>query len=265
MDEFMLRAVLAGGGVALLTGGLGCFIVWQRMAYFSDSLAHSALLGLAVGALLGLGETSSDVLGVALVATGFALILAWSQENKMLTSDTMLGVLAHSALALGMIFISFTGKIFNLHAYLFGDILLVQWQDIAWIYGCAALVITVLVRIWSQLVAVTIHPELAQAEGVRVLRLNCVLFVLMAFAVAVMVQVTGVLLVTSMLIIPAAAVQFWARKPESMAVLATLAGFLSILGGLWGSLQWDLPSGPAIIVTAMVLLVVSIAANRGRP
>lgn len=258
IDDFLLRALFAGFGVVLLAGPLGCFVVWRRMAYFGDSLAHSALLGIALGFLLGL----DPILGVAAAAALLALLLLLLQRQKQLASDTLLGLMAHSGLALGLVVLSFfEGLRLDLLSYLFGDILAVTAGDLAWIYGAALAGLLVLAALWRPLLAVTVHEELARAEGVPAGPVQLVFTLLLALVVALAMQIVGILLITALLIVPAATARRFARSPEQMALLAVGFGLLAVAGGLAGSLAWDTPSGPSVVVAGLALFVVSLGAS----
>ena len=262
LDDFLVRALLAGLGVALTAGPLGCFVVWRRMAYFGDSLAHNALLGVALGLLLGIDPT----LGVAFASISLALLLVLLQRQKLLASDTLLGILAHSGLALGLVTLSFMRDVrVDLFAYLFGDLLAVRTLDILYIYGVAALVLLTLGLLWRKLLLITLHEELAAAEGLPVLRLRLALILLTAITIAVAMKVVGVLLITSLLIIPAAAARRLARTPEEMALGATLIALLAVTAGLSASFYLDTPSGPSVVVASAVLFVLSLAGGGLRP
>ncbi|MBD3667764.1 MAG: metal ABC transporter permease, partial [Kangiella sp.] len=250
LEEFFVRALLGGIGVALIAGPLGCFVVWRRMAYFGDALAHSALLGVALGLMLSI----EPVLGV--LAAGIVLAVAFTllQRQQRFAADTVLGLLAHSALALGLVALGLMENLrVDLLGYLFGDVLALSWSDVATIYGGAALVLLALLFIWRRLLAVTVEPELAQADGIDPLLVRLAFSLLLAIVVAMAMQVVGVLLITALLIIPAAAARRFASTPEQMAVLAAGAGMLSVALGLGGSLSFDTASGPSIVVAAMVL------------
>jgi len=261
IDDFMLRALTAGIGVAVVAAPLGCFVVWRRMAYFGATLAHSALLGVALGLVLSLDLT----LGVVISSVAVTLLVALFQRQRLIGSDTLLGILAHSGLAVGLVALSFLhGVRVDLMTYLFGDVLAVSATEIAWIYGGGALVLATLALIWRPLLALTIHEELARAEGVPALRIQIAFMLTLAIAVAIAMKVVGVLLIISLLIIPAAAARGLSRTPEQMAILATAAGALSVLGGLFASLQWDTPSGPSIVVVATVLFALGLAAGAVR-
>jgi len=259
LDDFLVRALLGGLGVALVAGPLGCFVVWRRLSYFGATLAHGAMLGIA----LGVAAEIDLVLGVALTGTAIAVAIVLMERRVGLATDTLLGLLAHSSLALGLVIVSFLETLrLDLMGYLFGDILSVGRADLAWIWGGGAAVLAVLAWIWRDLLALTVDEELAQAEGVHTLAVRLVFTVLLALVIAVSMRLVGILLITSMLIIPAATVRAFAPGPERMAVLAAAAGAVAVAGGLGASLAWDTPSGPSIVVAALVLFVVVQTAAR---
>jgi zinc transport system permease protein len=256
MDDFILRALLGGLAVALVAGPLGSFVVWRRMAYFGDTLAHSALLGVALGFLIGISVS----LTVILLCVSLAMLLVVLQRQRRLASDTLLGILAHSALSLGLVAISFLeGVRIDLMAYLFGDILAVSWNDLWWIFAGGLVALLLLLVLWRPLLAVTVHEDLARVEGVRVSLVSIGFMLLIALVIAVAMKVVGILLITSLMIIPAAAARRLSSTPEQMALLAAAIGSLAVVGGIWGSLEWDTPTGPSIVVAAAVLFAVIFA------
>lgn len=255
LDDFFTRALVAGIGVALVAGPLGCFIVWRRMAYFGDTLSHAALLGVALSLLLNI-NTMVAVGGVSLILAGLLIAL---RRRDTLSSDAILGLLSHSALALGLVCLAFmTWVRIDLLGLLFGDILAVTRLDIALIYGGGAVVLVLLALIWRRLFAATVSPDLAASEGLRPDRTELVFIVLTAIVIAISLKVIGALLITALLIIPAAAARRLSNSPEQMAVIAALAGVVAVLGGLYTSLHYDTPSGPSIVVAAMVLFILSL-------
>ena len=251
-EPFVLRALAAGIGVAIIAGAIGCFVVWRRMAYFGDSLAHSALLGIALGLATGLGTNIATII----VCFAFALLLLWLQQKKVLATDTLLGILAHSALSIGIIVISTLEQRIDLHAYLFGDILTVGVEELWWIYIGGAIVLILLLLNWESLVLMTIDEDLAIADNVRVFLMHLLLMLLMTIVVAVSIRVVGILLITSMLIIPAATAKQLARSPEAMAVTTAILGMIAVVVGIYASIQFDTPSSPSIVATATVLFIV---------
>lgn len=255
LDDFFIRALIAGFGVAIVAGPLGCFIVWRRLAYFGDTLAHSALLGVALALLFEVNIT----LAVFAVSTLVSLVLFALQRRASLSSDALLGLLAHSALALGLVCLAFlTWVRVDLMGFLFGDILSVAWRDIAIVYAGGAVVLVVLALIWRPLFAATVNREVAEAEGLSPDRANVIFTLLMALVIAISMKIVGVLLITALLIIPAATARRFATGPEQMAVYASSAGIIAVLAGLFGSLQWDTPSGPSIVVAALCLFLLSL-------
>lgn len=261
LEPFVLRALLAGVGVALVAGALGCFVVWRRMAYFGDSLSHAALAGIPLGVLVGISESYA----VLLVAALFALFLVWVRRHSVLTLDTILGIIAHGMLAVGMVMIALIDMpVFHLHSVLFGDILSVQNADIRNIYALASVVIMALYIYWDALVLMTVSEDLARVEGINLAAMNLLLVFLIAMMVAVSFQIVGVLLITSMLIIPAAAGRIPARSPEGMMAVACVVGSFSVLTGVWASMLWDTPPGPSIVVMEVLIFFVLMVASAVR-
>lgn len=260
LDDFLVRAALAGAGLALAAGPLGCFVVWRRMAYFGDATAHAAILGVALALALSV-SIFAGVLGMAL-----AMAVAISGlSGKGFAMDTLLGVLAHSALALGLVAVAFLpGVRVDLMAYLLGDILAVSRLDLAVIWGGAGVVLGLLAWRWQPLLTATLNGDLANAGGVDPKREQLVLTLALAVVVALGIKVVGALLITAMLIIPAAAARCFARTPEAMAGIAALAGLLAVLGGLAASYYWDTPTGPTIVAAAAGFFVAANVLNRFR-
>jgi zinc transport system permease protein len=260
LDDFLVRAGLAGVGLSLATGPLGAFVVWRRMAYFGDATAHAAILGVA----LALASDLPVGLGTLVVALAMAVTVA-TLAARGWAMDTTLGVLAHSALAFGLVAISFVpGVRTDLSAYLFGDILAVSRLDLLWIWGGAALVAGLLVWRWDALLTATLNEDLAHASGLNPDRERLVLVLALALVVAVALKVVGALLIAAMLIIPAAAARGISRSPEAMAAAAALIGAAASLGGLRLSLWQDTPAGPSIIACAAVVFALSAAAGNLR-
>lgn len=251
MADFIIRALLAGLMVAIIAGPLGCFVVWRRMSYFGDTLSHSALFGIALGLLMDVNLELSVLF--ACIVLAFALVMM--DDHRELSTDTILGILAHSSLALGLVIISFTDNQINLMAYLFGDLLTVSRENLTWIAITCILILGVLFQNWNKLLTITLHAELAQVEGLNVLRIRLLLMLLIALMVAVSMKVVGVLLITSLLIIPPACARAFSNTPERMAILSGVTGCLAVCGGLAASWFWDTPTGPSVVVTASLLFV----------
>lgn len=255
MHDFLIRALIGGFGVALVAGPFGSFVVWRRLAYFGDTLAHSALLGVALGFLLHINLT----LGIFIICQVLAILLFFSQYQRQLASDTLLGIFSHGALSLGLVVLAFMDDVrIDLVSYLFGDILAISSIDLIWIYGAGGIALLGLIYIWKPLLSITIHEDLARVEGLPVDRINWAFLGLIALTVAIMMKVVGMLLVTSLLIIPAATARRFANTPESMAIMAIVVGCFSVMLGLLSSFYYDTPSGPSIVVAGCLLFIASI-------
>ncbi len=252
LEDFFWRAMLAGIGVALVAGPLGCFVVWRKMAYFGDTMAHSALLGVALGLLFGV----APMIGVFAVGLAVALLLSGFLQKPFLSGDTLLGTLSHASLALGVLLISLMTWIrVDLLGYLFGDILSVTRIDLLWIYAVGGITLILLAWLWRPLLAITVDRELAGAEGMNVISCELTLMLVIAAVIALAMKVVGILLITSLLIIPAAAARRLSRTPEQMAAAAAIIGVLSVALGLFASFHFDTPSGPSIVTAAVFLFM----------
>ena len=255
MDELIFRALAGGLILAAMLGPLGSFVVWRRMAYFGDTIAHSALLGVALS-LLSAGAMPMTA-AIFLVAISVAFILSRYSRDARFHTDTLLGILAHSALALGLVLVALNDDVqVDVEAFLFGDILAIDWADVGVLAALALVVAATLKTQWRKLMMATIDPAIAQVEGINVARQQLILTVLLAAVIAVAIKITGVLLITALLVIPAAAARTLARTPLHMALLASMVGMLSVAGGLFASLQLDAPSGPMMVVAAALIFVV---------
>ena len=257
LDDFLVRAALAGLGVSLAAGLLGCFVVWRRMAYFGDATAHAAVLGVALALAFDFPITVGTLTVALCMAFAISRLAARGQAV-----DSGLGVLSFSALALGLVAISFVPTVrVDLTTYLFGDILAVGRADLSVIWSGALGIVALLVWRWSRLLTATLNAELAASAGIDPRREELAFTVAMALVVALAIKVVGALLIAALLIIPASAARNLSRTPEAMAVASVGVAALSVLLGLGGSLTYDTPAGPSIIVASAVLFVVSLAAR----
>ena len=255
IEDFMLRAALGGLGVAGVAGPLGCFVIWRRMVYFGAALAHSALLGVALGLALGVPAD----LGIAVLCLAMALGFLALDRGRLVASDTLLGILAHASLALGLLALALMeGLRVDLMSYLFGDILALDLADLVVIYTLMVLVLGLLVLFWRPLLSATVDEDLARVEGLATGPMKLIFTLLMAVVIAVGMKVVGILMVISLLIIPAATARRLATSPEGMALAAAACGALSVVMGLAASYFWDLPSGAAIVAAAAVLFLCSL-------
>ncbi|MPQ75575.1 iron chelate uptake ABC transporter family permease subunit [Hydrogenovibrio sp. JE_KL2] len=253
--EFLVLALLGGLLVASIATPLGVFMVWQRQSYFSATLAHSALLGVSLGLLLQLNLT----LAVMLTSVMIALSIFFLSKKTALSSDTLLGLLAHSTLALGLVILSFQNHIqIDIMSYLFGDILSINTTDIILMAVLLVAVVLYFLRYWQDLLNITLNTELAQVEGVRTQSVQLMYTLLLALLIALAIKVVGILLITSLLIIPSAAAHRLSKSPEQMLSISYLFALLSIVFGLVFSMQWDTPAGPSIVVVASLIFLASL-------
>ena len=261
MLDFIIYALIAGLSVAIVAGPLGAFVVWRRMAYFGDTLAHSALLGIALGILFDINLS----LAVVLCCVALALGLVAMQRQHWIATDTLLGIMAHSALSLGLVAISLLDNVrIDLQAYLFGDLLAITPEDLKWILLGGIAVLAAIYWLWKPLLAITINEELAQVEGIQVARYRLALMLLIAMVIAGAMKLVGVLLITSLLIMPAAAARRMSATPEQMAIFASMLGSVAVVGGI--ALSWfaDTPAGPSVVVCALVIFLLIFFAPRAR-
>ncbi|MEA1065266.1 zinc ABC transporter permease subunit ZnuB [Erwinia sp. HR93] len=255
MIELLLPGWLAGILIACAAGPLGAFVVWRRMSYFGDTLAHASLLGVAFGLMLDVNPFWAVIIVTLLLALG----LVWLEKRPHLAIDTLLGIMAHSALSLGLVVVSLMANIrIDLMAYLFGDLLAVTPDDLIAIAIGVTAVVGILIWQWRNLLSMTISPELAFVDGVKLQRVKLLLMLVTALTIGVAMKFVGALIITSLLIIPAAAARRFARTPEQMAGNAVIIGMLAVTGGLAFSAQWDTPAGPSVVLVAALLFIISL-------
>jgi zinc transport system permease protein len=254
-EPFLMRALLAGLGLAIVAAPLGCFVVWRRMAYYGEAVAQAALIGVALGLALSLDLTAS-VLIVTLAVSGLLLLLG---RQQVVPFDSLLGLLAHAALAIGVIAASLVrGPQVDLVSFLFGDIFAINDTDLAWIYLGGAAALAALLYIWRPLLSLAVHEDLAAAEGADTGRTKLIFVIVLALVVAIAIKIVGALLTIAFLIMPAAAARPLSETPEQMAMYATFIGMVAVAAGLFLSVSLDTPGGPSIVLVLAVLFAVSI-------
>ena len=255
MIELLLPSLLAGLSLTCLTGPLGTFVVWRRMSYFGDTLSHAALLGVAFGFLLNINLFYAIILVTLILAIG----LLWLESQKQLPVDTLLGILAHSALSLGLVVISLMNNIrIDLMGYLFGDLLSITMFDVYQIIICVVIIGLLLVWRWNHFLFITVSEELAFSHGINVPITKFILTILLALTIGIAMKFVGALIITALLIIPAATAKYYAKNPESMAIIAILIGMCSIIGGILFSLVYDTPTGPSVVLSNTCLFFISL-------
>lgn len=256
MMTFLLPAWLAGSLLALAAGPLGAFVVWRRMSYFGDTLAHASLLGIAFGLLLDINPYYTVIAITLLLALG----LVWFEKKPQFAVDTLLGIMAHGTLSLGLVTISLMSNVrVDLMGYLFGDLLSVTWNDIIFIGASVSVILLILKWQWQALLSVTVNPELAYVDGINLSRTRLILMLTTALTIGLAMKFVGALLITSLLIIPAACARRFARTPEQMAIFAIIIGMLSVTGGLAASAFYDTPAGPSVVLCAIILFILSLS------
>lgn len=254
MIEFLLPSILAGLGIAFIAGPLGSFVVWRKMAYFGDTLAHASLMGIAFGFLLDVNL----YLALVVCCMILAVILVTLQKQQQVATDTLLGILAHSALSLGLVAVSFLDNVrIDLMSYLFGDLLAVSPTDLMYIYVGAITVAIILAFSWRSLLATTVSEDLAAVDGHNVDLMRLLLMLLIGLVIAIGMKFVGALIMTSLLIIPAATARRFAKAPEQMALFASFIGAVAVLLGLSLSWHYDTPAGPSVVISATAMFMLS--------
>ena len=254
-EDFLFRAFFAGIGLAIITGPLGCFIVWRRLSYFGDTLSHSALLGVVIGYALNF----NIILSVFVISGLISLSLLYLQKKTNLPNDALLGLLAHSVLAVGLVTLGLLSFIrIDLMGLLFGDILSVNFNDILIVWIGGAIVLFLLIIIWRPLFAGTVNLELAKAEGLRPEFANAIFTLLIAAVIAISIKIVGILLITGLLIIPASISRNLSTTPIQMAIIASIVGIMSVILGLYSSIIWNTSTGPTILSVALIIFLITL-------
>ncbi|MGC6512543.1 MAG: metal ABC transporter permease [Parvibaculales bacterium] len=257
--------------VSLMATPLGCLVVWRRMAYFGDALSHTALLGIALGLLMG----GNAHLGAIFICAIFAFAMIWMENRYKLSTDTLLGILAHGGLAVGILTLSLLppqnqtdgnaddghAKDVDLHdyeQYFFGDLSQTSGENLMVLGFSVMVILALLWRYWSKLILMILSEELATAEGHNTLRLKYVLLTCLTVTVALSVQTVGILFTTSLLILPAAAARQWSRTPRNTVIYAYIASLSALALGVPTALDMALPYGPVIVAYMSAFFVISL-------
>lgn len=255
MLEILLPAWLTGILLSFITAPLGAFVVWRKMAYFGDTLAHSALLGVALGIFLNI----DPYLSILILTVMLAIVMVWLESNTQYSVDTILGIIAHSCLSLGVVTVGLLQNVrVDLMGYLFGDLLAVTFEDLRVISIGVILVLSVLIYLWKPLISTTVSPELAQVEGINIRRMRFILMILTALTIALSMKFVGALIITSLLIIPAATARRFARTPEMMAIIAVFVSMLAVSMGLILSAFYNTAAGPSVVICSACLFLLSL-------
>ncbi len=255
MLPILLPALLTGLLLSLITAPLGAFVVWRKMAYFGDTLSHSAIFGVALGIFFNI----NPYFAILVLTLVLAIIMVWLEHKTTFSVDTLLGIIAHSCLSLGVVTVALLHNVrVDLMAYLFGDLLAMDYQDVYLVGGGVAIVLATLIYFWKPMLSMTVSPELAQVEGVKVQKMKLILMLLTAFTIALSMKFVGALIITSLLIIPAACARRFARTPEHMVFIGVIFSMLAVCLGLLLSAFYDTPAGPSVVIGAAVLFILSL-------
>lgn len=255
MLEILLPALLTGLLLSLITAPLGAFVVWRKMAYFGDTLSHSAIFGVALGIFFNV----NPYFAILILTLVLAIVMVWLEHKTTFSVDTLLGIIAHSCLSLGVVTVALLHNVrVDLMAYLFGDLLAMDYQDVYLVGGGVAIVLAALIYFWKPMLSMTVSPELAQVEGVKVQKMKLILMLLTAFTIALSMKFVGALIITSLLIIPAACARRFSRTPEQMVFIGVIFSMLAVCLGLLLSAFYDTPAGPSVVIGAAVLFILSL-------
>ncbi|QCI18292.1 zinc ABC transporter permease subunit ZnuB [Buchnera aphidicola (Aphis nasturtii)] len=250
---------LSGVFLSFATGPLGSFIVWRRMSSFGDTLSHSSLLGLAMSIIL---QTNSFYIILGFVSL-LAIFLAFLEKILPISLETILTIISHSSLSLGMVLISFVSnsKQINFNNYLFGDLLSMQISDLFVIFLGSLTVLIVLIIRWNSILLVTINPELAQIDGINLFYIRLTLMLTTALTISIAIKFVGALLITSLLVIPPATAQYFSNSPEKMVIIGIIVSIISITGGIVLSIFFNIPTSPSIVLFSSFLYLSSTIKN----
>ena len=259
-EPFILRGLTAAVLMAILASPIGCLMIWRRMAYFSDSLSHSALAGVLFGLALGIGQNA----GVSVIVCLTALLLIQIPDRFVIGTDLLLLIIGQTALCTGIIGFSYMpGVRTDLTAYLFGDVLSVTKNDLIFIFLSGVFCAVLLILNWKKLIFTAIAPDIARSEGLSSKKLSIVFMILTALFVASALKTTGILLISALLIIPPCSARFFAKTPEQMACLGALIGIICVVTGFASSILLDAPAAPAMeIACASFFLICVMLRNK---
>ena len=259
-DDFLVRSLLAGMLMVLVAAPMGCLMVWQRLAFLADTLGHASVLGVALGLMMSL----HPIVGVLIVILLIMLIVRQSMGGKPAAmSESVLAIISHTGLAAGILLLSMSGAgNISLEAILFGDLLATSMNDLGFIILTVFILLFLLWKHWPSFVAISVSPEIAQAEGIPVQKIQLILYLMIALLIAVMMKVMGVLLIGAMLVIPVNAARVFSQGPEQMMVISLVLGLLSLFSGMFMSWQYDLQTGPAIVVMASLWLLFALLVKK---
>lgn len=252
--DFMKNAFLAAVLIAPLFALLGTMAVNNKMAFFSDALGHSAFTGIGLGVLLGL---DNPILAMLAFGIFLSLVITKVKAANMASSDTIISVFASASMALGIVILAGNGGFSKYSAYLVGDILTITTSDLILLLVVLVIVYVVWALCYNQLLLVSINRSLAASRGVRVVLMENIFVVLVAVAVMVSIRAIGILMINSLLILPAAAARNVTKSARAYHWLTTIFGLLSGIVGLTVSYYGNTSGGATMVLAAAVLFLVT--------
>ena len=259
LDDFLLRSIIAGLMMVSIAAPMGCLMVWQRLAFLSDTLGHAAVMGVGLGLLIQLPPMFGVLVVVLIIVVSLSQVINFNNA----LSETTLAIISHTGLAAGLILLGvLPSNTVSLEAILFGDLLAVTLTDLGMILITTLVLIVLLKRHWKSFVAVSVSREIAQAEGIEVRKVQLLMYLMIALLVAVMMKVMGVLLIAAMLVIPTSSARMLSTSPERMVVFSALYGVAALGGGILSSFQFDWQTGPSIVLSATGLLLITLVMVR---
>ena len=253
---YLVRALIAAACLAPLCGLLGVFVTARRMAFFSDTIAHAALAGVALGFLLGFKEPTIPMVVFSLL---IALAMFWLRTHTELLTDTIMALLLSGSVALGIIILSMLkGFRAELHSYLFGDIQAVGTEELVLAAILGAVVISSIFWQLNSLSLLTAQEDLAHVCGIPVKRLNYFFVAILTLTVAASIRLLGVMLVTALIVIPPASARNISRNLRQHLLLSLAMGLFSGVSGVLLSYHFDTPTGPTIVMAAIGLFILTL-------
>ncbi|WP_425619516.1 metal ABC transporter permease [Buchnera aphidicola] len=255
MFKLIFLGWLTGVILSLTTAALGSFVLWRRIASFGDTLSHSSILGIAISIIFNINSFFSLFLLMSILA----IILAWLETLLPFAIDTILNIISHSTLSLGIILMSIISNNHRIDVthYLFGDLLAVTKYDLIIIVINSIIILSILYYYWNYILSATINEELAQADGINIFYARLIIMLIIALNISISIKFVGALLITSLLIIPPATAQHFSNSPENMVIISILVSIISVTGGIIFSFYAHTPTSPSIVLFSSFLCLIS--------
>ncbi len=257
--DFMQRAFIAGIIIAILASVSGTFVVLRRYSMISETLAHSALVGVAVGLVAGFNPLWMAVI-VAILA---AWLIEYLRSEFALYSDAVLAILLSGSLAIAVIIVSLGGAFNNsLFSYLFGSILSVSYEDVVTISIFGSIALALLLMFSKELYFIAYDEEVAKTSGIKVKLLNFLLVSVVAVIIALSIRVVGSLLIGALMVIPTISALQYKQGFFKTGLISMFIALLAVIAGMILSYHFSLPSGATIVLCVLVIFIFSLVTNR---